>query len=117
MVGNGVKFTSTGGILDDGIDTTTVLASYIALSAGKSVGQLDASKDIDVVAKGLVVSAGTASGLAQGAGGIHIAAKRPGAISNDVNRLTLGSAGSVLGSGFATSSGDVVVKLAAVTSP
>ncbi len=113
MVGNGVKFTSTGGILDDGIDTTTVLASYIALSAGKSVGQSDASKDIDVVAKGLVVSAGTASDLAQGAGGIHIAAKRPGAISNDVNRLTLGSAGSVLGSGFATSSGDVVVKLAA----
>ncbi len=114
---NSVSFrTSKGAILDDGNDSTYVLASYIGLSATKNVGTSATNGDIDIVARGIAVTAGTASDLTPGTGGIYINALRTTGADNSANTLYLGSStrtdsgGSGSGS-FATNSGDVVVKL------
>ncbi len=110
--GNGVGFkTTSGAILDDGDDSTGVLASYIALQATRNIGAVTASADIDITAKGLSVTAGTASDLTAGTGGVYITAQRSVGVGN-LGVLTLGNS-ERLGSGFSTVSGDIVVTLLA----
>ncbi|MFA7429625.1 MAG: hypothetical protein WCZ23_05685 [Rhodospirillaceae bacterium] len=113
VVSNAVRFvTSNGSILDDGIDTTTVLASNVILGSTRSVGRADANAGIDVVAKALVVNTGTEAGLDRAGGGIYINALRTGGVGNEANALVLGYVNSGEGSGFQTQTGDVVLTLA-----
>ncbi|SNS97476.1 MULTISPECIES: filamentous hemagglutinin N-terminal domain-containing protein [unclassified Azospirillum] len=108
--GNVVGFkTTNGAILDDGNDSTGVLASYVRLDATRNVGAVTANADIDVTAKGLSVLAGTASDLTAGTGGIYVTVQRPIGVDN-VGLLSIGN-GDRIGTGFATVSGDVVLKL------
>jgi filamentous hemagglutinin family protein len=108
--GNVVLFKTTdGAILDDGDDNTLVLASYVNLQATRNVGAVTTNADIDIIAKGLAVTAGTASDLTTGTGGIYITVQRSiGEANGDL--LSIGN-GDRLGSGFSTLSGDVVLKM------
>ncbi len=119
---NSVAFTtSKGAILDDGDDSTYVLASYISLYAGKNIGASAANGDIDIIAKGIVAVAGTAEGLTSGGGGIYVNALRTTGVqtlSSETNPysgpLLIGGGtrhGNGTSSGFGTKSGDVVLKL------
>ncbi|WP_035707127.1 filamentous hemagglutinin N-terminal domain-containing protein [Niveispirillum irakense] len=111
--GNSLLFNSTkGAIKDDGDDSTRVLASFIAFKAAGGVGGSATGQDMDITARGVSVTAGTGSNLTSGSAGIYLSVDRAVNPSDTTNTFLLGE-GDRYGTGVATSTGDVVVKLGA----
>jgi len=74
--------TTAGSILDDGVDTTTVLATDVVLDASRAIGAASGTGTVDVIAGGLSARSGD--------GGIFVFAPMPTGSTNFAGRLTLG---------------------------